>query len=368
MTDNPLIALRGCGQSIWLDYIERGLLEDGGLQRLIEDDGIAGVTSNPSIFEKAITTTGQYDATIARLADGGADADEIYLQLVSDDIRSAADILRPVYDETGGRDGFVSLEVSPHLAYDTDASIAQARTLWERVDRPNLMVKIPGTAAGLPAIEQLIADGININVTLLFSVERYREVADAYMNGLEARARRALPLDGIASVASFFLSRIDSAVDKQIDALETGKELEGKTAIACARAAYSAFRAVSAHDRWQKLSELGARPQRLLWASTSTKNPAYSDILYVESLIGPLTVNTVPPETLDAYRERGKPTQTIDQDLERVAVQLHELKRRGIDLQAVAHQLETEGVRKFVDAFDNLLDSLDGERMRLRTA
>ena len=368
MTDNPLLALASSGQSIWLDYIERGLLEDGGLRRLVENDGVAGVTSNPSIFQKAITTTGQYDDTIARLADRGADADEIYLQLVSDDIRGAADILRPVYDETDGRDGFVSLEVSPHLAYDTEASIAQARALWERVERPNLMVKIPGTAAGLPAIEQLIADGININVTLLFSVERYREVADAYMNGLEARARRALPLDGIASVASFFLSRIDTAVDAQIAELEANEELAGKTAVASARHAYSAFRAMSAHDRWQKLSELGARPQRLLWASTSTKNPAYSDILYVESLIGPLTVNTVPPDTLDAYRERGKPTQTIDQDLEAVAVHLHELKRLGIDLQAVASQLETEGVQKFIDAFDNLLDALDGERVRLRTA
>ncbi len=368
MTDNPLIALREIGQSIWLDYIERGLLTGDGLKRLIREDGVAGVTSNPSIFQKAITTTGQYDAEIARLADIGADAEAIYLQLVTDDIRNAADILRPVYDDTAGTDGFVSLEVSPHLAYDTEASISQARALWERVDRPNLMIKIPGTAAGLPAIEQLIEDGININVTLLFSVDRYREVADAYMNGLEARARRALPLDGIASVASFFLSRIDSVVDKQIDRLGADKKLRGKTAVACARAAYSAFQEMSVHQRWKKLSELGAHPQRLLWASTSTKNPAYSDILYVESLIGPLTVNTVPPDTLDAYRDHGKPSETIEQDLQDIARHIHELKRAGVDLQSVAHQLETDGVGKFIDAFDSLLGALDDERLRLRTA
>ncbi len=368
MSDNPLIALKGLGQSIWLDYIERGLLEGGGLKRLIADDGLAGVTSNPSIFQKAITTTGQYDDAIARLADSGADAEAMYLQLATEDIRNAADILRPVYDRTDGGDGFVSLEVSPHLAHDTEASIAQARSLWKRVDRPNLMIKIPGTRAGLPAIERLIEDGININVTLLFSVDRYREVADAYMNGLEARARRALPLDRIASVASFFLSRIDTAVDRQIAQLGADDRLAGKTAVSCARAAYSAFREMSAHERWQKLGELGARPQRLLWASTSTKNPAYSDILYIESLIGPLTVNTVPPDTLDAYREHGKPGQTIDKDPEAVAEQLLALKHAGIDLHDVADRLESDGVQQFIDAFDKLIDALDTERLRLRTA
>ncbi|NND61539.1 MAG: transaldolase, partial [Gammaproteobacteria bacterium] len=350
---------------IWLDYIDRGLLDEGGLQRLIDEDGLAGVTSNPSIFKKAITTTGLYDDEISSQADHGADAEDIYLELAVDDIRRAADVLRPVYDATDGADGFVSLEVSPHLAHDTETSVDQARVLWKRVDRPNLMIKIPGTLAGLPAIEQLIADGINVNVTLLFSVDRYREVADAYMNGLEARARRSLPVDGIASVASFFLSRIDSKVD---DRLSDHPELQGKTAVACARTAYSLFGELSASPRWQKLAEFGASPQRLLWASTSTKNPEYSDVLYVDSLIGPQTVNTLPPKTLEAYRDHGEPAQTIDNDLDAVAEQLRGVASAGIDLGKIADELEAEGVQSFIEAYDQLLDALDSERSRLRTA
>lgn len=365
--DNPLLVLKQYGQSIWLDYIERELVNGGGLRQLIDDDGLAGVTSNPSIFKKAITSTGQYDEEISTLANRGADAEAIYLDLAVADIRAAADVLRPVYDETGGLDGYVSLEVSPHLAYDAAASVIQARQLWERVERPNLMIKIPGTEPGLSAIEQLIAAGININVTLLFSVDRYRAVADAYMNGLEQRARRSQPLDSLASVASFFLSRIDSKVDPLLS--EAGAQhLQGKTAIASARAAYSCFREMSASHRWQKLEQLGANPQRLLWASTSTKNPDYSDILYVETLIGPQTVNTLPPETLDAYRDHGKPQQSIDTGLEAAAQQLFELDKLGIDLRAITEELERDGVQKFIDAFDDLLAALDSERSRLRSA
>lgn len=368
MTDNPLLALKSLGQSIWLDYIERELLTGGGLGDLIEHDGLSGVTSNPSIFKQAITATGQYDEAIASLADTGADANEIYLHLAIDDIQRAADILRPVYDATNGADGFVSLEVSPHLANDTSGSIEQARWLWERVRRPNVMIKIPGTAAGLPAIEQLIADGININVTLLFSVQRYREVANAFMDGLEARARRGLPLNETASVASFFLSRIDTAVDRALDKCNADEELKGKTAIASAKLAYSVFRDVTASERWRKLSDLGARPQRLLWASTSTKNPAYSDILYVETLIGAQTVNTLPPGTLDAYRGHGRPQPTIDSGLDEAVAHLRRIEALGIDLDAITAELEREGVQKFVDAFDALMTALDMERQRLRTA
>ncbi len=357
---NPLLALKQLGQSIWLDYIERGLLDDGGLAKLIGEDGVTGVTSNPSIFHQAITRTGQYDGAIAELADAGASTDETYFRLVIDDIRGAADVLAPVYDASDGADGYVSLEVSPHLANDTAESIEQAHWLWKQVDRPNLMIKIPGTLAGLPAITRLIADGINVNVTLLFSVERYRAVAEAWLAGLEARSAAGQPLD-VASVASFFLSRIDSAVDEKLPA-----DLQGKTAIAAARDAYRVYEAMIADSRWQALAQAGARPQRLLWASTSTKNPDYSDVMYVDELIGAETVNTLPPKTLEAYRDRGEPAVRIRDG--KAAEVLDSVARSGVDLEETALQLEEEGVDKFIKSFDALMEALDGERQRLKSA
>ncbi|MDH3647220.1 MAG: transaldolase [Gammaproteobacteria bacterium] len=366
MSSNPLLALKALGQSIWLDYIERDLLDGGGLASLIKNDGVSGVTSNPSIFHKAITQTGQYDETISMLANQGADADQIYLNLVVDDIRTAADVLRPVYDATDGSDGYVSLEVSPHLAHDAVASIEQGRWLWRQVGRSNLMIKIPGTRAGLAAIERLIFEGINVNVTLLFSVDRYKDVIDAYLSGLESRNRAQLPLDRVASVASFFLSRIDSAVDKKLSELDP--DLCGRTAIASAKSAYQVFSEVGASERWTKLSKTGAQPQRLLWASTSTKNPQYSDVMYVENLIGQQTVNTLPPKTLDAYRDHGQPQPRIGSEVELYNQSLTKLAKLGIDLHAIAKSLEDEGLEKFSNSFDALMQSLESERVRLRSA
>ncbi|MBT8135410.1 MAG: transaldolase [Gammaproteobacteria bacterium] len=365
MSENPLLELKALGQSIWLDYIERDLLGGGGLARLIEDDGIAGVTSNPSIFHQAITSTGQYDKEISTLADSGAVATTIYNELVISDIRQAADILHPVYTTTAGQDGYVSLEVSPHLANETDASLEQARSLWQQVDRQNLMIKIPGTPEGLPAIEQLVYEGINVNVTLLFSVTRYAEVARAYLRGLQRRLDAGLPLDSVASVASFFLSRIDSAIDKQ---LPQDHELRGSIAIASARSAYITYQKICASDEWHTLAAAGARPQRLLWASTSTKNPAYSDTLYVDELIGPETVNTVPPKTLDAYRDHGKPAVRVTDGATQALQAIAALPDHGIDLETVTTMLESDGVNKFIASFDSLMQALESERVRLKSA
>ena len=358
--DNRLRRLEALGQSLWLDYIERKLLADGEMKRLVSDDGISGVTSNPAIFEKAIARHTEYDSTIAELARRGLDAQKIYEELVVEDIRMAADLLRGVYETTGGRDGYVSLEVSPSLAYETAATVAEAKRLWARVARPNLMIKVPATREGLPAVRQLIAAGINVNVTLLFGIARYREVAESYIAGLEDRLASGGALDRIASVASFFLSRIDTMVDRSLDQDKRpqAKELRGRTAIACARLAYQEYRGLVGSARWQSLAAQGARTQRLLWASTSTKDPAYDDVLYVEALIGPDTVNTLPPETMDAYRDHGDPMMRLEEHLVAARTLPGQLAALGLDLDQVSSELERQGVQKFIEPYESLLATL----------
>ena len=355
--------LEKLGQAIWLDFIDRKLLAEGGLKTLVEQDGVTGVTSNPSIFEKAMGHGNAYDAELAEFdkANPGASAMARYEHLAIQDIRAAADTLRPVYDRLGGKDGYVSLEVSPYLANDTDGTAAEAERLWKAVDRPNLMVKIPGTPAGVPAIASAIDKGVNINVTLLFSIEAYKAVALAFVAGLEQRVERGEPIDRIASVASFFVSRIDSKIDDKIDAGTGGddaKSIKGKVAIANAKLAYAWYEEFVASDRWQKLAARGAMPQRLLWASTGTKNPAYSDVLYLDTLIGPDTVNTVPPKTLDAFRDHGTVAQTLGADVDGARHVLTEADRLGLDLPGVTDTLVEEGVTSFAKAFDDLLGAI----------
>jgi len=370
MRQNPLLRLEALGQSIWLDFLSRGMLVSGELVALIQQDGVTGVTSNPATFEKAIAQTADYDDAIKDLARQGITSPEIYEELVLDDIRMTADLLRPVYERLEGRDGFVSLEVSPHLAHDTAGTLIEARRLWERVDRPNLFIKVPGTWEGLPAIRQLACEGINVNVTLLFGLPRYRAVAEAYLDGLAERAARGLPLEQVASVASFFLSRIDVLVDPLLEELagqggvrgEQAASLKGQTAIACARVARGMYREILAGDRFVALASRGARPQRLLWASTGTKNPAYSDIKYLEPLIGPDTINTAPLETINAYRDHGHPLATLDYEVQEARVALQQLGELGIDLAVVTQRLEDEGVEKFVRPFDSLLQALERKR------
>ncbi|MBW4054694.1 MAG: transaldolase [Proteobacteria bacterium] len=374
MKNNPLLKLESFGQSIWLDFISRGMLDSGDLLHLINEDGVTGVTSNPSIFEKAIAESSDYDDTIRSLAREGKNAAEIYEELVVEDIRRTADLFRPLYDRMKGRDGFVSLEVSPRLARDSAGTLREARHLWMRVDRPNLLIKVPGTQEGLTVIRQLISEGINVNVTLLFGLPRYQEVAEAYVSGLEMRAATGLPLDCISSVASFFLSRIDVLVDQLLDEKlkEGGRHennvflLHGKVAIASARAAYQLYKEIHTSERFRKLAAGGARPQRVLWASTSTKNPTESDVKYVEALIGPETINTIPLETLNAYRDHGNPALRLEDDLEETEQVLQHLAETGIDLDAVTSQLENEGIEKFVKPFDKLILAL--ERKKNETA
>ncbi len=365
MTDNPLLVLKALGQSVWLDYIQRDLLVGGEIARMISQDGLAGMTSNPAIFEKAIAEHHDYDEAIARLVRSGSSTMQMYEALTQEDVRMAADLLRPVYEQSRGRDGFVSLEVSPRLAYATDETIAEAKRLWAALDRPNVMIKVPATREGLPAIRRLIADGLNINVTLLFSVPRYREVVDAYLSGLEERAAKGLPLDRTASVASFFLSRIDTLVDRLLDGVQEPDEgqavqaLRGQAAVASARLAYQYYKELTAGSRWHALARQGAWSQRLLWASTSTKDPAYSDVKYVDALIGSDTVNTLPVETLTAYRDHGQPAIRLENDLDQARALPQALSAFGIDLESVAQQLEDEGVRKFIEPFDKLLQTLE---------
>jgi len=363
--DNPLLRLAALGQSIWLDDLRRSWLEDGTLARLIAEDGLAGVTSNPAIFHKAIAESCDYDAAIATLAERGADASAIYENLVVEDVRHAADLLERIYKECSRRDGYVSLEVSPHLAHDTEATVSEAVRLWTRVDRPNLMIKVPGTRAGLPAIRRLIAAGINVNVTLLFSVARYREVADAYVAGLEEYGAAGQPLDRIGSVASFFVSRIDTLIDGRLDQFDTAlaRALRGQAAIACARLAYQEYKTRVASPQWRELAARGARPQRLLWASTGTKDGRYDDVKYVEALIGPDTVNTVPFATLASFRDHGRPALRLEDELDEARQVPRQLARLGIELEPLTQQLEDEGVRKFIEPFDELHATL-GRRAR----
>lgn len=356
---NPLLRLRALGQSVWLDDLRRAWLYDGTLSRLIDDDGLCGLTSNPAIFKKSIVEHHDYDAAIASLARQNADAKQIYETLIVEDVQGAADLLKRVYETSDRRDGYVSLEVSPHLAYDAEGTLDEAKRLWSRVNRPNLMIKVPGTRAGLPAIRRLIALGINVNVTLLFSVDRYLEVAAAFMSGLEELTDRN-PVSRVASVASFFLSRIDVLIDKRLDASGSAKArlLRGKAAVASARLAYRAYKQLLSSPRWQALTQRGARSQRLLWASTGTKDPTYSDVKYVEAVIGPETVDTMPLETLIAYRDHGAPAARLEEDLEDAAGTATQLAALDLDLLNSAQQLEDEGVRKFVEPFDQLLATL----------
>ncbi len=361
--------LNQIGQSIWYDNIERKLLMDGTLEGMVSRGEIRGITSNPSIFNKAISQSDEYDEDIKSLTREGLSRENVYERLAISDIQAAADLFRPLYDQTDGGDGYVSLEVSPYLAHDTEQTISEANRLWNDVNRPNLMVKIPATKAGIPAITETIAAGINVNVTLIFSLDRYREVREAYLAGLEKRASAGKPVENIASVASFFISRIDTKVDKQLESLlETAisdqkgqiEQLVGKTAVASGKLAFLDYEDTFGEKgtRYGKLKTLGAKRQRVLWASTSTKNPAFSDTKYVEEMIGPLTINTVPPKTLVAFLDLGVVEQTIDQDFEAARNVMAGLSGLGIDLDQATQELETEGVKSFADAYTSLLDSL----------
>jgi len=375
--NNPLLELRLLGQSVWYDNMRRALITSDEFRRMVEEDGVTGVTSNPTIFEKAITGSTDYDAAIRELISQGKDVEAIYQALVIQDIQMAADILRPAYDRTEGRDGYACLEVSPELAYDTQASIDSARALFPALDRPNVMIKIPGTPQGIPAIEQCLSEGININVTLLFGVENYEQVALAYIAGLERLSAKGRPIDRMASVASFFVSRVDTLVDKQLEerarAAATPEErqriesLLGKAGIANAKIAYRKFQDIFRGDRFRALAEKGARVQRCLWASTSTKNPHYRDVMYAEGLIGPDTVDTMPQATLDAFREHGRPAATLDQGLDEAQDTLRRLAQAGIDLRRVTDQLQVDGVQLFVDSYRKLIQGLRDKREAILT-
>ena len=372
MDSNPLYRVQQFGQSIWLDYIRRGLLESGELKRMLEEDGVRGVTVNPSILEKAIAGSHDYDDAIRTLSLEGFSAKDIYEKLAVEDVRRAADLFLELYQHSDGHHGFVSLEVSPYLAHDTEGTVEEARRFWKELDRPNVMIKVPATHEGLAAIEQLITEGINVNVTLLFGLPRYRQVIEAFIKGLEARMVEGKPLYHIQSVASFFLSRIDVLIDPRLEQIEQQKranaqlavQLHGQVAIASARAAYQIYKDAFHSDRFQRLKDEGARSQRLLWASTSTKNPAYSDIMYVEALIGDDTVNTLPLETLNAYRDHGQPASRIEDNIEEARFVLQELHSLDIDLDQATQQLEDEGVEKFSRAYDQLIEALENARTK----
>jgi len=364
--------LSAAGTAVWLDFVDRKFLEEGGLKTLVEEDGLTGVTSNPTIFEKAMGHGTAYDGTLAAFDKNnpGAATLDRYEHLAVQDIKAAAETLAPVYERTGAQDGYVSLEVSPYIADDTDATIAEAAKLWQAVGRDNVMIKIPGTAAGGPAIAATIASGINVNVTLLFAQDAYQRVAEAYATGLEERLRQGHPIDRIASVASFFVSRIDTAIDKEIDRrVEAGddeadalKALRGKVAIANAKLAYAWFLDFEKSDRWRALADKGARPQRLLWASTGVKDKAYAPTLYVDTLIGRDTVNTMPPATMDAFRESGTVAETLTDDLEGAKRVMAEAERLGLDLGGVTGSLVEEGVASFTKAFDDLLGAIQAKQ------
>jgi transaldolase len=364
-----LAELEKLGQAVWLDFISRSLITSGEMAYLVAA-GVRGMTSNPAIFEKAIGGSPDYDAEIERLAKAGKAPDAIYETLAIKDIQSAADILAPVYRSTNGRDGYISLEVSPFLARETARTVAEARHLFEAVGRPNLMIKIPATAEGLPAITASLAAGVNINVTLIFSIKNYQAVADAFLSGLEQLAEKGPtaqgghPVDRIASVASFFVSRVDTAVDKELEK-RGARDLLGKIAIANSKLAYAEYRSILASRRWQSLAARGARPQRVLWGSTSTKNPTYPDTLYVDELIGPDTVNTLPPETLMAFMDHGRAAETITRDVEAARRQIKRLAELDIDFEGITRRLQEEGVVAFAKPFQALLDSIEAKRQRM---
>lgn len=370
MAENPLRNLQQFGQSTWFDYITRSMIDSGKLERLLTDDAIRGMTSNPSIFHQAMVKSDDYEDALGKLRGKGLSTKETYETLAVQDIQSAADHLRKIYDSSNGGDGFISLEVSPELAHDTAATLSEAVRLWKRVDRPNLMIKVPGTEAGIPAVEQLLTDGINVNVTLLFSLDNYGDVRAAYLKALENRLKAGKPLNNVASVASFFLSRIDSFVDKLLDGkIADGNndavKLKGKAAVASAKAAYQDYLKDFSSARFAELRAKGAKVQRPLWASTSTKNPDYSDLLYMEPLIGQDVINTLPPATVDAFRDHGVAKDTIGADIEDAYDSFRQLEEAGISMKAVTQELQDEGVQKFIDSFRELMTGLDEKLQRL---
>jgi transaldolase len=371
MEINPLMRLHGFGQSIWLDGLQRGMLDSGELQRLIDEDGLSGATSNLSSFETAIAGGQDYDDAFQALALGEKSVHEIYQTLTIEDVGRAADVLYPIYENTGRRDGFVSLAISPHLAHHTNSTISRARELWDSLDRPNVMIKVPATREGLPAIQQLISEGINVNVTLLFGLLRYREAADAYLRGMMARAARGKSLEAVTSVASFFLSRIDVLADPMLEQLmraggpnaEIAKGIHGQVAIASAKVAYQMYDDIFDGERFRQLAAQGASPQRLLWASTHTQNPEYSDVKYVEALIGPETVIALTPETLGAYRDHGDPLPRLEESGQEALQVLHHLAGLEIDLGKATQRLEDGGVRELIKSFDGLMEALKMKRI-----
>jgi transaldolase len=373
MSKNALIGLKEIGQSVWLDNLSRKLIHSGELKRLIDEDGLSGITSNPTIFQKAISGSTDYDSSLQKMIDKGVkDEKELFLGLAMEDVSEAADLLWPTYQSANGQDGFVSIEVSPDLAYDTDATISEARRLFSTIGKKNILVKVPGTKQGLPAIEQLTSEGVNVNVTLLFSTERYEEVAEAYLKGLERRASKGQPIDEIASVASFFVSRVDTLTDKLLEARPSSAtskaekdkmaNLFGKAAVANAKIAYKKYRSIFSDRRFLTLKAKGGHLQRILWGSTGTKNPKYSDIKYVEELIAPDSINTLPETTIQAFKDHGQAKITINNNLKEVERLFPELKSMGIDIREVTEQLEKEGVQLFSDSFFALLKEIARKR------
>jgi transaldolase len=373
---NPLTQLKDLGQSVWFDNIDRGQIQSGDFQRLLSEDGVVGVTANPTIFEKSISSGHAYDDQISQLIREGRSTSDIYEAVVIQDIRTVADLLRPIYEQTEGQDGYVSLEVSPELANDTQGTIVEAKRFWQLVDRPNLMIKIPATPAGIPAIQDVLSAGINVNITLIFSIESYRQVVDAYLSALEDRNGHGEDISRLASVASFFVSRVDTLVDKLLedkikatsDSAEQQrlKALEGKAAIANARLVYQDFKKLFGSPRFETLKHSGAHVQRPLWASTSTKNPAYRDVLYAEELVGPDTVDTMPLETIVNFRDHGKPRYSIEDDLAGAKAALDDLEQIGIHYAQVTQQLLDEGVKKFADSFHQLFTGIESKKNAIK--
>src|SRR5687768_5101339 len=361
MKHNKLKSIQNLGQSIWLDFFDRKIMNTGKLKKLIEDDGIRGVTANPSIFEKAINSSSDYTKDITMLSKQKGNNEDTFFSLSVKDIKRAADFLKSVYEETNGDDGFVSIEVSPHLAHDTEGTIMQARELWYAINRKNVMIKIPGTAEGLPAIRKCISEGININITLLFGLPRYKQVTDAYISGLEDRIKNNEPIDQIASVASFFLSRIDVLIDPLLEEKGLSK-MKGEVAIASAKKAYEIYKEVFNSERFKNLEAKGAKRQRVLWASTSSKDPSSSDVKYVEALIGAETINTIPIETLEAFNDHGKAESHLEDDLDKATHLLTQLEEKGININAITQQLEDDGIEKFKKAYDKLLEAIEKQK------
>ncbi len=375
MTDNPLLQLKAQGQSPWYDNIDREQLASGQFKRLLDEDGISGVTANPTIFQKSISHGHAYDEQMTELIKAGKNKNDIYEALVIRDIQTVADMLHPIYEKANRQDGFVSLEVSPDLAHDTDGTIAEVRRFWKMVNRPNLMIKIPATPEGIPAVQMALTEGINVNITLIFSLDSYRKVTDAYISALEDRNASGQDISHIGSVASFFVSRVDTLVDKLLDdkikassdsaEQQKLKSLEGKAAIANARLVYREFQQIFSTPRFETLKHSGAHVQRPLWASTSTKNPAYRDVLYAEELIGPDTVDTMPLETIENFRDHGRVSRTVDKDVPQARAELDALEQVGIHYDQVTQQLQDEGVQKFADSFHELFKGIEEKRQAI---